>query len=210
MQARRTAGLLHQAERGALALPWPTGLGRTSPGTVQNMPHQAAQARLSLVCDTFLQGRSARTVVAVFQAHQRLLPRRGRCGDLVWTAPRGAAVRAMLKHPASAGAFPSGRPHPLRREASQGRPAITRRPQEPGRVCSPDGSPSSSSGETELQMQARRKDQHAESDRHNTRGLPRPGTALWPGLVSGGAWGHNMVGQSKGGTRSLCPSLRQP
>ena len=105
MKARLTAGLLHKAERGALALTLPTGLVRNSQGTVQKIPHQEAQARLSLVFETFVQCRSASKVVEVFNTHALLLPRRDRFGDLVWKAPRVAAVLALLKHPAYAGAF---------------------------------------------------------------------------------------------------------
>jgi DNA invertase Pin-like site-specific DNA recombinase len=100
MKARLTAGLLHKAERGALALTLPTGLVRNSQGPVQKIPHQEAQARLSLGFETFLQCRSARKVVEVFKAHQLLLPRRERFGDLVWQVPRGAAILSILKHPA--------------------------------------------------------------------------------------------------------------
>src|SRR5216683_1930215 len=99
MKARLNAGLIHKAERGALALTLPTGLIRNSQGTVQKLPDQEAQARLSLVFETFLQCRSASKVVDVFKAHHLLLPRRDRFGDLVWKAPRVAAVleiQAML------------------------------------------------------------------------------------------------------------------
>ena len=195
MKARLTAGLIHKAERGALALTLPTGLIRTSQGTGQKLPDQEAQARLSLVFETFLPCRSASKVVDVFKAHHLLLPRRDRFGDLVWKAPRVAAVLSILKHPASAGALTYGRTRTLRREASQVRPAITRLPQEQWRVCIPDVSPPSISWDTSLQMQARLKDHHAEYDRNKTRGIPRPGTALLHGLVSCGACGHKMVVQ---------------
>src|SRR5205085_2126349 len=82
-------------------------------------------ARLSLVFETFVPCRSASKVVEVFNTHALLLPRRDRCGALVWQAPRVAAVLAMLKHPASAGAFTYGRTRTLRREPSQVRPALT-------------------------------------------------------------------------------------
>ena len=82
MKARLTAGLIHKAERGAWALPRPTGLIRTSQGTGPKRPDQEAPARLSLVCETFLPCRSARKVVDVFKAPHRLRPRRDRCGDL--------------------------------------------------------------------------------------------------------------------------------
>jgi DNA invertase Pin-like site-specific DNA recombinase len=70
MKARLTAGLLPKAERGELALTLPTGLVRNSQGKVLKIPNQAAQARLALVFETFLQCRSARKVVDVFKHHQ--------------------------------------------------------------------------------------------------------------------------------------------
>src|SRR3989441_3659601 len=53
MKARITAGLLHKAERGELALTLPTGLVRNSQGKVLKIPNQEAQARLALVFETF-------------------------------------------------------------------------------------------------------------------------------------------------------------
>src|SRR5437764_14448548 len=91
MQARLTAGLIHKAQRGALALTLPTGLVRNGQGTGRKMPNQEAQARLALVFETFLQCRSASKVVDEFNRHALLLPRRDRFGDLVWKAPRVAA-----------------------------------------------------------------------------------------------------------------------
>jgi DNA invertase Pin-like site-specific DNA recombinase len=209
MKARLTAGLLHKAERGELARQLPTGLVRNGQGKVIKLPNQEAQARLSLVFETFLQCRSASKVVEVFKAHQRLLPRRDRFGDLVWKAPRVAAVLAILKHPAYAGAFTYGRTRTLRREASQVRPAITRLPQEQWRIGIQDVYPASIRWETSLQIQAMLKDNHAEYDRNKPRGIPRPGKALLHGLVYCGECGHKMVVQYKGGTRYICNYLRQ-
>lgn len=47
-------------------------------------------------------------------------------------------------------------------------------------------------------------DNYAEYDRHQPRGVPRPGKALLHGLVYGGECGHKMVVQYQGGTRYLC------
>src|SRR2546425_6049547 len=209
MKPRLTAGLIHKAERGALALQLPTGLVRNGQGKVHKIPNQEAQARLSLVFETFLQCRSASRVVAEFNRHALLLPRRDRFGDLVWKAPRVASVLSILKHPAYAGAFTYGRTRTLRREATQARPSITRLPQEQWRICIPDVYPSYISWDTYLQIQAMLKDNHAEYDRNKTRGLPRPGKALLHGLVYCGECGHKMVVQYKGGTRYLCTYLRQ-
>src|SRR6266540_6259796 len=76
MKARLTAGLIHKAQRGALALTLPTGLVRNGQGKVLKIPNQEAQARLALVFETFLQCRSASRVVDEFNRHDLLLPRR--------------------------------------------------------------------------------------------------------------------------------------
>jgi hypothetical protein len=209
MKARLHAGLLPKAERGALALQLPTGLVRNSQGAVHKMPNQEVQARLSLVFETFVQCRSASKVVEVFNTHNLLLPRRTRFGDLVWKAPRVAAILSILKHPAYAGAFTYGRSRTLRREATQRRPSITRLPQEQWRICILDVYPPYISWDTYTQMQRMLKDNHAEYDRNNTRGIPRPGKALLHGLVYCGECGHKMVVQYKGGTRYICNYLRQ-
>src|SRR6266851_2073424 len=188
MKARLTAGLIQKATRGELALTLPTGLVRNGQGTVHKIPNQEAQARLSLVFETFLQCRSASKVVEVFNTHDLLLPRRNRFGDLVWKAPRVAAVLSILKHPAYAGAFTYGRSRTLRREATQARPSITRLPQEQWRICLPDVYPPYISWETYLQIQTMLKDNHAEYDRNKTRGIPRPGKALLHGLVYCAGW----------------------
>ena len=195
MKARLNAGLIQKATRGELALTLPTGLVRNSQGTVQKIPNQEAQARLSLVFETFLQCRSASKVVEGFKTHDLLLPRRDRFGDLVWKAPRVAAILSILKHPAYAGAFTYGRTRTLRREANQVRPAITRLPQEQWRICIPDVYPPYISWDTYLQIQAMLTDNHAEYDRNKTRGIPRPGKALLHGLVYCGECGHKMVVQ---------------
>ncbi len=195
MKARLTAGLLHKAERGALALQLPTGLVRNGQGNVHKIPNQEAPARLALVFETFLPCRSASKVVEVFNTHDLLLPRRDRFGDLVWKAPRVAAVLSILKHPAYAGAFTYGRSRTRRREATQARPSITRLPQEQWRICIPDVYPPYISWETYLQIQTMLTDNHAEYDRNKTRGIPRPGKALLHGLVSCGECGHKMVVQ---------------
>src|SRR5207245_1258349 len=129
--------------------------------------------------------------------------------DLVWKAPRVAAVLSMLKHPAYAGAFTYGRTRTIRREAAQRRPSLTRLPQAEWRICIPNIYPAYISWETYLQIQAMLKDNHAEYDRNKTRGIPRPGKALLHGLVYCGECGHKMVVQYKGGTRYICNYLRQ-
>jgi DNA invertase Pin-like site-specific DNA recombinase len=209
MKARMNAGLLNKAERGELALTLPTGLVRNGRGQVIKIPNQEAQARLSLVFETFLQCRSASKVVDEFNRHSLLLPRRDSFGDLAWKAPTVAAVLSILKHPAYAGTFTYGRTRTIRREASPARPSTTHLPMEEWRVCIPDVYPPYISWDTFHQIQAMLKDNYAEYDRNKTRGIPRPGKALLHGLVYCGECGHKMVVQYKGGTRYICNYLRQ-
>jgi DNA invertase Pin-like site-specific DNA recombinase len=209
MKARLPAGLIHKAQRGELALTLPTGLVRNGQGQGLKMPNQEAPARWALVFETFVQCRSASQVVDIFNRHDLLLPRRDRFGDGLWKAPRVASGLSIRKHPASAGAFTSGRTRTVRREATQRRPSITRLPQEQWRICIPNVYPASISWEPYSQIQTMLTDNHAAYDRNKTRGMPRPGKALLPGRVYCGECGHKMVVQYTGGTRYSCHSLRQ-
>jgi DNA invertase Pin-like site-specific DNA recombinase len=109
IRARMTAGLLNKAERGELALQLPIGLTRLPTGTVVKDPNREVQDRIELVFTTFLERRSASKVLSFFNLHELLLPRRDRFGEVVWKQPTIAAILAMLKNPAYAGAFVYGR-----------------------------------------------------------------------------------------------------
>ena len=209
MQARMTAGLIHKAERGELALRLPTGLVRDGRGQVHKIPDQEAQARIALVFETFLQVRSASKVVDEFNRHQLLLPRRDGFGELAWKPPTVAAVLSILKHPAYAGAFTYGRTRTVRHDAAQARPSIHRLPLEQWRIRINDVYPAYISWETFTEILTMLEDNYAEYDRNKTRGIPRPGKALLHGLVYCGECGHKMVVQYKGGTRYICNYLRQ-
>jgi hypothetical protein len=209
IRARMTAGLLNKAARGDLALTLPTGLERDPLGRVHKAPTLAVQARIALVFETFLPRRSASKGLEVFHAHGLRLPRRDRCGAVVWKRPTIAAILAMLKHPAYAGTFPYGRTRTLRTGSAAGRAATKRLAMEQWRMRVPDKYPAYISWATFEQIQTMLRDNHAEYDRNKTRGMPRPGKALLHGLVYCGACGHKMVVQYKGGTEYLCNYLRQ-
>jgi hypothetical protein len=129
-----TAGLLNQAARGDLALPLPTGLAREAQGPVRTEANRAVQARRMLVFTTCLQRRAARTGLEFFNAHGRRLPRRDRFGEVVWKRPTVAAILSILKHPAYAGAFTSGRTRTMRTSTAPGRSATTHLPRTAWRI----------------------------------------------------------------------------
>jgi len=109
IRARLTAGLLNKARRGELALQLPVGLVRDALGRVTKDPNREVQDRVQLVFTTFLEVRSASKVLQHFNARSLSLPRRDRFGDVVWKQPTVAALLAILKNPAYAGAFVYGR-----------------------------------------------------------------------------------------------------
>jgi DNA invertase Pin-like site-specific DNA recombinase len=207
IRARMTAGLLNKAERGELALRLPVGLIRQNGGTVVKDPNREVQERLDLIFTTFLQRKSGSKVLRFFNEHQLLIPRRDRFGDLVWKKPSVAAILAILKNPAYAGAFVYGRTRTTRDPS--GKATTKRLPMDQWRICVKDKYPAYISWETFEKIQAMLKDNYAEYDRNKSRGIPRPGSALLHGIVYCGQCGHKMVVQYKGGTRYLCNYLRQ-
>jgi DNA invertase Pin-like site-specific DNA recombinase len=209
IRARMTAGLLSKAERGELALTLPTGLVREETGIVHKDPNQDVQDRLALVFASFLRLRSASKVLQFFNAQQLLLPRRDRFGDIIWKLPTAATILAILKNPAFAGAFVYGRSCTRRDPAAPGKAHVTRLPLAQWRIRVNDVYPTYVDWATFERIQAMLKDNYAEYDRNQTRGVPRAGKALLQGVVACGECGHQMVVQYKGGTRYLCNFLRQ-
>jgi DNA invertase Pin-like site-specific DNA recombinase len=209
IRARMTAGLLNKAARGDLALTLPTGLERDAQGHVHKDANLEVQARILVVLTTFLQRRSASKVLQFFNAHGLRLPRRDHFGEVVWKRPTVAAILAILKHPAYAGAFTYGRTRTVRPGMTPGRAATKRLPRTQWRLRVHDKYPAYISWETFEQIQAMLTDNYAADDRNKSRGIPRPGKALLHGLVYCGACGHKMVVQDQGGTEYLCNYLRQ-
>ncbi|HEV8713886.1 MAG TPA: recombinase family protein, partial [Candidatus Binatia bacterium] len=209
IRARMTAGLLNKAQRGELALSLPVGVVRDADGVVRKEPNLEVPQRLELGFSTFLQRRSASKVLQFLNERQLLLPRHDRFGDGRWRMPTVAAILAILKNPAYAGAFVYGRTRTGRTGAGPRQASQKKLPVEQWRIRVNDKYPPYITGDTYEQIQAMLKDNYAEYDRNKTRGIPRPGAALLHGLVYCGACGHKMVVQYKKGTRYLCNYLRQ-
>lgn len=209
IRAWMTAGLLNKAQRGDLALTLPVGLVRDSSGTIHKIPDLEVQSRLSLIFDMFLRLRSANQVLRAFKRDNLSVPRRDRFGDVVWRKPSVSAILSILKHPAYAGAFTYGRTRTLRTGSGPHQVRQQLLSKEDWKICVQDKYPAYINWETYEQIQAMLKENYAEYNRNQTRGVPRPGKALLHGIVYCGQCGHKMVVQYKTGTRYLCNSLRQ-
>ena len=209
IRSRLTAGILNKASRGDLALTLPVGLVRDQTGTVRKDPNQEVQSRLGLIFTTFLQAKSASKALRFFNDQKLLIPRRNRFGDVVWKKPSIAAIIAILKNPAYAGAFVYGRTKTFRSGPPPGRAVQKNLPMDQWRICVNNKYPPYISWDTYEKIQAMLKDNYAEYDRNKSRGVPRHGSALVHGIVYCGECGHKMVVQYKTGTRYICNYLRQ-
>jgi DNA invertase Pin-like site-specific DNA recombinase len=208
-RARLTAGLLKKAPRGELALQLPVGLWREALHRVHNDPALEVQHRIALLCTPFLPRPWARKGRRFCNDQQVTMPRRDGHGGLVWKKPTVAALIAPLKDPADAGALVYGRTRQGRKASAPHAPSQQRSPSPQWTSRVNDQAPASLSGETLAKLPAMLQDTDAESDRRQTRGIPRPGAALLPGLVYGGEGGHHMRVRYQPSTRCLYPQLRQ-
>jgi DNA invertase Pin-like site-specific DNA recombinase len=209
IRARLTAGLLHKAERSALTLSLPIGLGRDQCGKVHKTPDLEVQHRIDLIFTTFLRVRTASKVLQFFKGQQLRVPGRNRFGDLEWKLPTVSAMISVLKNPAYAGAFVYGRSRTVRHASAPCKVTQKQLPLQEWKIVVHDKYPADIPWETYVKIRAMLQDNYAEYDRNKTRGIPRAGAALLHGLLYCGACGHKMMVQSKGGTLYLCNALRQ-
>src|SRR5262245_11803298 len=209
IRARLTAGLLHKAERGDLALSLPIGLVRDPVGKMHKTPDREVQQCIVLLFATFLRVHTASKVLQFFKEQHLTIPGRDRFGDLEWKAPTISAITAVLKNPAYAGAFVYGKSRTVRQASAPGKAAQKQLPLEEWKIRVNDKYPAYIPWETYVKIRAMLKDHYAEYDRNKTRGVPRAGAALLHGLLYCGECGHKMMVQYKGGTLYLCNALRQ-
>jgi DNA invertase Pin-like site-specific DNA recombinase len=207
IRARMTAGLLNKAKRGELRLRLPTGLIHNESDQVVKIPNREVQQRIELIFDTFLRLKSACQVVCYFNEQCLHIPRRDRFGDIIWKKAAHTAVLGILKNPAYAGAFVYGRTQTTR--DATGKAAQKSLPMSEWRICVKDKYPAYISWETYEKIQAMLKDNYAEYACFQSRGIPREGKALLPGLVYCGECGHKMSVRYKDGVQYLCESRRQ-
>jgi DNA invertase Pin-like site-specific DNA recombinase len=207
IRSRLTAGLVAKAERGELALTLPIGLARDPSGIVVKDPNLEVQERLALLFETFLKLRTVAKVMREFNDRSLELPRRDRCGDLVWCRATTSAVAAILKNPAYAGAFVSGRTR-LRRP-SDGKSAMkAAKPLAEWRIVVKDRYPAYIDWPTYEKIRGIVSDNRAEYMRNKTRGAPRDGELLLQGIAWCARCGHKMYVRYKGGAEYVCNHLR--
>lgn len=208
IRSRLTAGLLAKAQRGELALMLPVGLVRDPSGIIVKDPNIEVQERLDLVFQTFLKFRTVAKVMRVLNERGLDLPRRDRLGDLRWVRATVAAVSAILRNPAYAGAFVYGRTRIRSPTRDGGSSSKIRRPIEDWRIVVKDRYPAYIDWPTYEKIRGIVRDNRAEYMRTKTRGAPRDGELLLHGIAWCARCGHKMYVRYKGGGEYVCNHLR--
>jgi hypothetical protein len=102
---------------------------------------------------------------------------------LIWRTPNTNTILAIRQNPAYAGAFVYGRSRSFRPGASPSDASQRRLPMEEWRIVVRDKYPAYVAWETYLRIQTMLKDNYAEYDRAQNRGVPGDGKALLQGIV---------------------------
>jgi hypothetical protein len=216
LRLRLDAGRLSKAKRGELVQHIPTGLVRTSDGTVIFDVDVSVQERIRLVFGKFMELGSGQKVLRYFVSNNLKLPRRQTsglyAGQVLWKDPTLSAVHLILKNPAYAGAFAYGRRTSEPTKQIPGRPATgrLRRPRTEWIALVKDVYPAYISWEEHERIQQKIEENQQKMREQMTRkGGIRHGAALLTGLVRCGKCGHAMVVAYKDGRfQYICNGAR--
>ncbi len=210
LQLRLAAGRQRQIERGVYRHHLPTGLVRRDDGRVVKDPNERIQRTVALVFARFAELGSVPKVLRRFRDDGLLLPRYQtagpRTGELLWKAPTAAALYAILRNPAYAGAFAYGRRGPSRPGQGGRGPRRLRCAPAEWTALHHGVYPSYINWEQFMEIQARLTD-NASRHAWRARGSPRDGAALLAGLAVCGRCGHQMRVGYKARHRYLCNAV---
>jgi DNA invertase Pin-like site-specific DNA recombinase len=196
MKNRLERGRRNKAERGELFHSVPWGYVRLPDGTVAVDPDEQVRAAVHRVFDTFQKLGSAFATLRDLRRRDVKLPIRNANDQLVWRVATETIVGTTLHHPLYAGVYTWGRSQTQTLVDPTGR--ITRRrrdrPLAEWPVFLPDHVPAYITWDQFLANQRQLLENCTRSD---TKGTPRTGSALLPGLVFCGRCGRKMQVQYK-------------
>jgi DNA invertase Pin-like site-specific DNA recombinase len=195
MRNRLDHGRRNKARRGELFYCVPRGYVLAPTGKPEFDPDEQVRSVMHLVFEKFAELGSAHGLFFWLVRHGIRLPMRPRTGankgNLEWRRPCEASVIQLLHNPFYAGAYAHGRrPIDAKRPYSSGKPRPGKLlPMEQWEVLIRDHLPAYITWEQFLQNQERLKQNQT---RRDTRGTPRQGCALLPGLLVCGRCGYRM------------------
>jgi DNA invertase Pin-like site-specific DNA recombinase len=195
LRNRLLRGSRNKAERGELFLHVPLGYLKTPAGEVVQEPDEQARGMVQLVFEKFDELGSAYAVFRYLVLNDLKLgfrrQRGGRIGELEWRSPSPNRIFSILKHPIYAGAYAYGIHRAGRKDPATGRvgggswfvPPVEMAMLLRDRVSA------YISWECYLANQEKLRQNQS---LHESRGVPKRGEALLPGLVVCGKCGHRM------------------
>jgi DNA invertase Pin-like site-specific DNA recombinase len=196
MRSRLERGRRNKAARGELFHSVPWGYVRLPDGTVAVDPDEQVRATVHRVFDTFQNLGSAFATLRDLRRHDVKLPIRSADDQLVWRVATETIVGTTLHHPLYAGVYTWGRSKTQTLVDPTGR--ITRkrrdRPLAEWPVLLPDHVPAYITWD---QFLANQRQLLENCTRPDTKGAPRTGSALLPGLLFCGRCGRKMQVQYK-------------
>jgi len=196
LRNRLLRGSRNKAERGELFLSVPVGYFKTPTGEIIQEPDEQARGMIHLVFEKFQELGSAYAVFRYLVVNNLQLgfrrQRGGRVGELEWKPASPNRILSILRHPIYAGAYAyglhrGGTRNPTTGHTEGGKWFV---PPEELAVLIPDRLAAYISWDQYLAHQERLKQNRSLS---NTRGVPRRGDALLPGLVVCGKCGRHMA-----------------
>jgi DNA invertase Pin-like site-specific DNA recombinase len=200
MHNRLLLGSRNKAERGELFLAVPLGYLKTPTGEIIQEPDEQARGMIRLVFEKFEELGSAYAVFRYLIVNDLRLgfrrQRGGRIGELEWRPPSPARILSILRHPIYAGAYAYGMHRAGTADPATGRIEGGKWfvPPEELPVLLRDRLPAYVSWDRYMSNQERLKQNRS---LHDTRGVPKRGGALLPGLVVCGKCGHHMTTRYK-------------
>jgi DNA invertase Pin-like site-specific DNA recombinase len=195
LRNRLLRGSRNKAERGELFLSVPLGYFKMSTGEIVQEPDEQARGMIRLVFDKFDELGSAYAVFRYLVVNNLQLgfrrQRGGRIGELEWKPASAARILSIFRHPIYAGAYAyglhrAGARNPVTGRTTGGKWFV---PPEELPVLLHGRLPAYISWDQYLANQQRLQQNRS---LHDTRGAPRRGEALLPGLVVCGKCGHHM------------------
>jgi DNA invertase Pin-like site-specific DNA recombinase len=200
LRNRLLRGSRNKAERGELFLSVPLGYFKSPSREVIQEPDEQARDMIHLVFDKFEEVGSAYAVFRYFIVNDLRLgfrrQRGGRIGELEWRRPSPARILSILRHPIYAGAYAYAMHRAGTRDPATGRTTGGKwfLPPEELPVLLHDRLPAYITWDRYLANQERLKQNRSLRE---TRGLPRRGEALLPGLVVCGKCHRRMATRYK-------------
>lgn len=196
LRNRLLRGSRNKAERGELFLSVPVGYFKLPTGEVIQEPDEQARGMIQLIFEKFEELGSAYAVFRYLVVNDLQLgfrrQRGGRIGELEWKRASPARILAILRHPIYAGAYAYGLHRAGTRNPATGRVEGGKWfvPPDELPVLIKDRLPAYISWDQFLANQERLRQNRSLRE---TRGAPRRGEALLPGLVVCGKCGHHMT-----------------